>query len=149
MSAGGCLCGAIRYEMQGEPLWVAYCHCESCRRHTASPVALFVGMNATDVHWTDAAPTAYASSPGIERLFCAQCGTPVAYRADRFPGELHLYHGTLDHPDTLQPRGHVHTAEQLPWFEIHDDLPRYIDTGQGCAQPVRLGPRGSASAKNR
>lgn len=139
---GRCLCGTIRYALEGDPLWVAYCHCESCRRHTASPAALFMGMRSADVRWTGEEPAAYESSPGVERLFCATCGTPVAYRAERFPDEVHVYHGTLDHPDDLPPRGHVYTDEQLSWFEVHDALPRYATTGEGGAKPVRIGPCG-------
>ena len=46
MASGHCLCGRIRFVTDGEPQWVAYCHCGFCRRHTASPVACFVNYRA-------------------------------------------------------------------------------------------------------
>jgi hypothetical protein len=43
-AAGGCMCGAVRYETIGEPVSVIHCHCESCRRHTGAAVATLAGL---------------------------------------------------------------------------------------------------------
>ncbi|MEC9368554.1 MAG: GFA family protein [Pseudomonadota bacterium] len=145
MTTGHCLCGKVSYRLDAGPIWIAYCHCASCRRHAGSPVTLFAGMREDRVVWTGADPDIYQSSPGVERLFCGQCGTPVAYRAERFPGELHLYHGTLDTPAAFPPAGHVHAGGQLPWFEIDDRLPRYESAGGPEAMPVSIGPARKAS----
>ena len=141
MLKGRCLCGSVAYEAAGKPLWVAYCHCASCRRHVASPVALFVGVTASNVRWTGAEPATYASSPDVERSFCPTCGTPIAYASAGFPGELHLYHGTLEGGGEVLPQCHVHAAEQLPWFEIQDDLPRYERAARESEKPLRVAPR--------
>ena len=137
---GRCLCGRIGFEWTGEPNWVAYCHCQSCRRNTASPVTAFFGVPTDALRWTGDTPEAFASSPGVKRSFCARCGTPVAFEADAFPGEIHLYVAALDDPDSLEPQGHVHTGEQLAWFEILDDLPRYETTTES-GKPPGHGPR--------
>ena len=142
ITTGRCLCGAVRYEYRGPPLWVAHCHCDSCRRHTSSPVATFVGVGRAALRFTGAAPIVYISSPGVRRSFCGRCGSPIAYEADRIPDEVHLYHGTLDDPAALPAAtGHVNTGEQLPWFEILDDTPRWHTKGSGGEPPVRTGPR--------
>lgn len=138
---GHCLCGSISFAYRGEPLWVAYCHCESCRRGTASPVTTFVGVASDGFRWTQGAPTLFESSPGVRRRFCGRCGTPLAYEADRYPGEVHLYAATLDDPEAVRPTGHVHTAERIAWFEVHDDLPRYARSGSGDGKPSGFGPR--------
>ena len=138
--AGRCLCGRTRFEYRGKPNWVAYCHCESCRRNTASPVTAFFGVDDGKWSLTGETPAVYESSPGVRRSFCPSCGTPVSFASDAFPGETHFYVASLDDPNALQPRGHVHAGEQLEWFEIDDDLPRFQAGGSG-AQPDWHGPR--------
>ena len=137
---GRCLCGAITFAYEGAPLWVAHCHCESCRRQTASPVTTFVGVADKGFRWTEGAPAIFESSPGVRRSFCTRCGTPLAYEADRFPGEVHLYVATLDDPNAVEPSGHVHTAEQIAWFEVHDALPRFARSGSKDGKPLAYGP---------
>jgi hypothetical protein len=139
--SGRCLCRNIRYELDGPPLWVAHCHCESCRRQTSSMLATFVGIERRKLRWLGAEPARYESSAQVYRTFCPRCGSPVSFEAERnFPGEVHLYHGTLDDPDALVPTAHVHAAEQVSWFEVHDELPRFTRSGRG-SKPVRHGPR--------
>ena len=116
MTTGRCLCGAIRYEYSGEANLVVYCHCESCRRQTSSPVAGFVLVPKAALRFTSGQSKEFASSPGVWRSFCGECGS------------------------TLTPQGHVYAAEQLPWFEVLDDLPRYPGSRMADS-PMRRGPR--------
>jgi len=139
---GRCLCGAIRYEFRDKPEWVVHCHCESCRRQVSSPLATVVGVLKENFRFTAGAPKAYASSPSVARSFCPACGSPIAYEAARLPDEIHLFHGTLDNPGAFAPTAHVFTEEQLPWFEVHDDLPRYAKGGRGTT-PLSHGPQRS------
>jgi hypothetical protein len=84
-TTGHCLCGAIQYEYDGEPLDVIHCHCDSCRRQTSSSVATFVMVPKTALRLTHGQPKEFASSPGVRRSFCGECGSPIAYRTDRRP----------------------------------------------------------------
>ena len=69
----------------------------------------------------------------------------MAYTSDKkHPGEVHLYIGTLENPENFAPRGHVHAGEQLPWFEVEDELPRFEKTGKGGVEPMRKGPKARA-----
>jgi hypothetical protein len=140
MISGRCLCGAIRYECAGGPILVAHCHCESCRRQTSSPVTTFILVPRPTLRFTQGQPKEFASSPGVWRSFCANCGSPIYYRTDRRPDDVDLYALTLDDPAGVTPQCHVHSAEQLPWFEVHDDLPRYATTPRDGAS-LRRGPR--------
>ncbi len=121
---GHCLCGAIRFAATASPLWQSHCHCESCRRATASPFTSFFAIANGHWDWTGSPPASFASSPGVWRDFCPRCGTQMTYRATRFPDETHFYAATLDHPESYEPSGHVHTDEQLPWVHLSDGLPR-------------------------
>ena len=78
MASGHCLCGRIRFVTDGEPQWVAYCHCGFCRRHTASPVACFVNFALDRVHF-EGTPASYESSPGVTRR--ATCGFAIHHCA--------------------------------------------------------------------
>jgi hypothetical protein len=140
ITTGRCLCGAIRYEFRGAPEWVVHCHCDSCRRQVSSPLATFVGVLKANFRLTAGAPKSYASSPGVSRSFCPACGSPIAYETARLPDEIHLFHGTLDDPHRFVPTAHVFTEEQLSWFEMHDDLPRYA-AGRRGTQPASYGPQ--------
>jgi hypothetical protein len=137
---GRCLCGEIEYAFTGKPIWTAHCHCESCRRATSSAFATYVGVALDQFSYLKGEPVAYASSPGVKRYFCARCGSPIAFIGDRWPGEVHLYAGSLIDPASIEPRGHVHVGEQLPWADLHDDLPRFETVGKGNA-PLRKGPK--------
>jgi hypothetical protein len=140
VTTGRCLCGDIQYQYTGAPDRLFHCHCASCRRHVSSPVATFVCVIRDTFRFTKGTPQAYVSSPGVRRSFCPSCGSPIAYEADRIPNEIHLYHGTLTDPDTTRPTAHVHVAEQLAWFEVLDELPRYAEGMRGVS-PIGHGPR--------
>lgn len=122
---GQCLCGGVKFEASGKPMWVVHCHCHSCRRNTGSAVATFVGLQQEQFRYIEGTPKSFASSPGVRRSFCSDCGTPLAYEAERCPDEIHIYISTFDHPEAFQPTAHVFTAEQIPWLHMDDGLNRY------------------------
>jgi hypothetical protein len=122
---GRCLCGKVSFDYQGPELWCAHCHCESCRRNCSAPFTTFIGVRRGQAQFTGSAPASYASSPGVERLFCRDCGSPLAYRSDRFPDEIHFYAASLDDPASVTPQCHVYWSEKLPWITCDDGLPRY------------------------
>ena len=138
-ASGRCLCGKLQFRLQGKPLWVAHCHCDSCRRNTGSAVATFVGYTKEQLAYTRGERSFFESSPGVRRGFCADCGTPMTYEADRCPDEVHLYVSTLNNPGEFPAQVHVFFAERISWMEVVDDLPRYEGLVPG-AEPVSWGP---------
>jgi hypothetical protein len=137
---GRCFCRAITFEVAGPPRMVVHCHCESCRRSTSALVATFLIVNRTEFRYTHGQPKVFASSPGVKRSFCDRCGSPLAYETEQRPQHIDLYVASLDDPSAVIPQLHVHVQEQLPWFEILDDKPRYLVTGREGA-PIHHGPR--------
>jgi hypothetical protein len=123
--SGRCLCGAVIFHASGAPLWVAHCHCHSCRRNTGAAVATFVGLRQTQFSYLTGTPKVFASSPEVRRSFCADCGTPLSYQSARCPGEVHIYVSTFDRPEAFPPQLHVHVAEGVPWLHLDDGLPRH------------------------
>ncbi len=128
---GRCFCGAVSYEYQEPENWVGHCHCESCRRNTSSPYTTFVGVPCTAFRFTGIEPSVYRSSPGVRRLFCPKCGAPVAFDADKFPDEIHFYLASLEDASGLEPEFHVFAGEKVPWIELVDNLPKYLQGGSG------------------
>ncbi len=122
---GHCLCGAIQFEAAGKPLWVAHCHCHSCRRNTGAVAATFVGLAGKQFTYTAGTPRVFNSSPGVRRSFCGDCGTPLTYQADHHPGEVHVYVSTFDHPEVFPPQLHVFFANAISWLHLDEQLPRH------------------------
>ncbi len=83
----------------------------------------WVGYRDADVTFHNDDAASYTSSPGVERQFCGQCGTPLTFVADVFPGELHLMVGVFDDPEDLVPQVHVWTSEKVSWFTADAHLP--------------------------
>ena len=129
ITRGRCLCGQVTFEYEGPENWSGHCHCESCRRNTSSPFTSFLGVAKTAYRYTGKMPAAYESSPGVRRLFCATCGSPVAYESDRWPEETHFYAASLEKPEAYRPEFHVFWSEKVPWIDLADDLPKYDHSG--------------------
>ncbi len=130
---GHCRCGRVTFATTGPVLWSGICHCESCRRATASPCTAFVGVPRDSVAWAGDPKVSVSSEGTVQRLFCPDCGTQLAYQADRWRDESHLYTATLDDPNAVKPTAHFHWAERLPWLKIDDDLPKYATSADGAA----------------
>ncbi|MDP7391688.1 MAG: GFA family protein [Alphaproteobacteria bacterium] len=127
--AGGCLCGAVRYAAEGKPLWVAHCHCRSCRRQSGAPVVTWAGYRPANVAWSSGPPDTFNSAEDVTRRFCGACGTPLSYEGTRWPDELHILVATLDDPESLTPTAHVFWSEHLSWLEIDDGLKKFETIG--------------------
>lgn len=119
--SGRCLCGEVRFEAKGKPKWVRWCHCESCRRHSGAPASVFAAFENDAVTVTEGVIAKYNSSPGVERGFCARCGSTLTCANARLPTETHYYVGGLERAAALKPTGHFFAGERLPWFPPTDD----------------------------
>jgi len=124
-TTGGCMCGAVRYEAIGEPLYIGHCHCHNCRHHTGAPIVTVVVFEADKVGFTQGDRSIYNSSPGVGRGFCGQCGTPLTWEGNYWERELIGFHiSTLDDPDAHIPDRHWFYEERIAWFDTADNLPR-------------------------
>ena len=139
--SGKCLCGSIVFKCNGAPNWTLHCHCESCRRATSSPITTWISVPRTAFAFTKGVPRYFRSSPGVRRGFCENCGSPLTYENERLEAEIHIYAASLLNPNDVSPSCHTFVDEQLPWFEVLDDLPRFATTGRNDASPIRMGPK--------
>ena len=130
--AGGCFCGAIRYEVSGAARTLCYCHCESCRRASGSPAVAWGTFERGGFRVTRGAPAEFRSSKPVVRGFCASCGSCLTYRHEARPAEIDVTLATLDEVRQLAPRMHVWVADKLPWVRIEDGLPQFPGTPGGA-----------------
>jgi hypothetical protein len=121
--SGRCLCGACGFDLIGPANWVGHCHCESCRRATASAMTTWIGQENGRWRFTGVAPQLYQSSPGRRRGFCGTCGSPIFYESDAYPNERHFYAALLDDPDAVLPVAQYHTSERVRWVYLAGAVP--------------------------
>ena len=125
-TTGGCHCGAIRYEAEGEALTHALCHCTDCRRHAGAPMVGWTMYKLDVVKVTKGTPKIYASSEHGRRHFCPDCGTGLFYTNEAvLPGITDIQSGTLDDPDSLPPSAHIQTADRIAWMNDIGSLPQF------------------------
>ena len=136
--SGACFCGAVQFEVTGEPVAMGYCHCSSCRHWSAGPVNAFTlwKPEAVRVRRGEANVGSYNQTPLSFRKWCKQCG-----------GHLFTEHPTWNVTDVyaamiselrFQPGVHVNYQETV--LHVHDGLPKMKDMpkemgGSGIALP--------------
>ena len=125
MPAGGCHCGAVRYEMTAEVAHHALCHCTDCRKASGAPATAWA-MAAADQVTITGEPVTYASSEHGRRMFCGACGTSLFYTNEVvFPGMIDVQSATLDDPDAIPLQAQIQTAERIGWMTHLGDLPEF------------------------
>lgn len=130
---GGCLCGAVRYEVTGDIAAIQLCHCSQCRKAQGGAFAANAPVPAAAFRLLqgEAALRAYCASPGKRRVFCGTCGGPIFSQRDAAPETLRLRVGTLDDGEGLTLGFHIQAASKAPWWPIDDDLPQFPGPGPG------------------
>jgi hypothetical protein len=122
MLKGSCLCGGIKYEIDGELGAVTNCHCSLCRKTSGSAFASGTTIPAKSFRIASGQELLkeWESSPG---LFCGSCGSPILKRKDNDPEHLRFRPGTLDSDPGVKMSKHTHVGSKAPWVEINDGLP--------------------------
>jgi len=128
VSEGGCLCGAVRYRMEGEPIVSVTCQCRSCRRASGAALVPWLHLDSECLSFTAGQPVAFESSPSVTRTFCGRCGTPLTYRRTDYGNAIDVTTCSLDDPDAFPPVLHVWASHALGWLKLADDLPRFDET---------------------
>ncbi|MCL4289148.1 MAG: GFA family protein [Thermoleophilia bacterium] len=125
---GGCACGAVRYRLASEPLFVHCCHCLNCQRQTGSAFVINLVIEADRVRLLQGEPRPVdvprddGSSQRIYR--CPDCQVAI-YSDYGWPGILFVRGGTLDDPGTVAPGVHIFTRSKLPWLTLPESVPAF------------------------
>lgn len=120
---GGCLCGAVRYSVIGDPVHSLTCHCTSCQKQSGTAFAMIIGFPDAAVTLEGALTTYvdHGDSGGILwRKFCPTCGSPVCSELERTPGMTWIKTGTLDDAKHMPPQLHAWSKSKQDWLELGD-----------------------------
>ena len=125
---GGCSCGAVRYRLADEPLFVNCCHCLNCQRQTGSAFVINVLIESDRVEVIAGEPVAVdvpRDDGTVQRIYrCSNC--QVALFSDYTRPEIWFVRaGTLDEPASVAPDAHIYTRSKLPWVTIPEGVPAF------------------------
>jgi hypothetical protein len=122
---GGCLCGAVRYEADGEPLYTGHCYCADCRKASGSGFIPFMSFRSDAVRFAGKAlqfTSKAANGENAVRNFCAVCGGLV-FGGIVGTDEMHtIYAGSLDDPSSFHPTVAIFTRNRPEWALIPPGL---------------------------
>jgi hypothetical protein len=124
---GGCLCGAIRYRVEGIPSSISICHCRSCRRASGAPAVSWFVVSRAQFKLESGVLAIYQSSKPVHRGFCQKCGTQLTYQHESAPDNIELTTASLDEPERLQPTMEIWLSLKLPWVTVNANLEHHSE----------------------
>ncbi|TFZ07261.1 GFA family protein [Ramlibacter henchirensis] len=128
--SGGCHCGQVRYEANGQPYHATVCHCTDCRRVSGAPMLAWFTVRAGEFRFVQGTPQRYRSSGKASRTFCGACGTPLTYQLDG-ADEIDVTICSLDEPEAVPPTDHTFGRSRLHWAEDLESLPVHVTLRPG------------------
>ncbi|MDJ0613237.1 MAG: GFA family protein [Rhizobiaceae bacterium] len=125
---GSCRCGGVAIEARGKTHFQGYCHCDDCRRSNGAPIVSFAGFERDQFEWTSQETLAEWRNGQFKRLFCRDCGSPIAYTDDQLPEVVFFYTGFMENQEAFPPEHHSYHHRKIDWLELVDDLPKFEQT---------------------
>ncbi len=129
---GGCLCGQVRYKIQGPRRDIIDCHCENCRR-THGHYSAYTSVQQADITFLaqESLTWYHDVSPDTYRGFCNQCGASLLWDSSSDIGKISVSAGSLDAGHGLKTIAHIYMAEAGEYYEVVDKLPKYSHSSMG------------------
>jgi hypothetical protein len=131
MMEGGCLCGAVRYRLEGAPSSSVNCHCRSCRRASGAPVVAWTTVQRSQFRILSGIPAVFHSSPGVTRRFCSHCGTGLTYESESHPDTIDVTSASLDDPEAYPPTEEVWLEDKLGWQPTSPHTEKFAGSSSG------------------
>jgi len=120
---GSCHCGAVEFELKGNPKLVVNCHCNDCKKRNGSAYSTYMAVQESDLSVVKGKNTLQGYSVknvGIKQ-FCSQCGSPIYNENYRYPGLYMLFYGAFNESSNFSPDFNVYCESKYNWVEsIHD-----------------------------
>ncbi|WP_140920608.1 GFA family protein [Limnobaculum xujianqingii] len=127
MLKGSCLCGAVTYQLDEPINQLFFCHCSKCRKATGTAFnsAALIHSDKFTLLTGKESLKSFSSTPGVHRIFCGDCGSPLYSARDNQPEAYRLRIGTLDTPINPTEKMHIFTASKAEWEDLCDDNPKF------------------------
>jgi len=127
MLTGRCLCGGVRFEIDGHLGPVIYCHCSMCRHANGSSFATNASVRTEEFRMITGRQLVREdeSSPGNLRAFCSKCGSPLYGTVADVPSIRRVRLGTLDNAEGVKSVAYIWVGSKSDWFEITDILEQF------------------------
>lgn len=125
---GGCACGAIRYEILGDPLFMNHCQCRHCQQTSGTGHGSYLTFSSTGVKREGNAAQwdIVADSGGVKtRGFCPTCGSPVYLTFAARPDLFTVHAASLDDPGRFKPQAVTYGVRAYHWDSIDPDLTKF------------------------
>ena len=126
--SGRCACGAVTFEFNTDPDFVANCHCLDCKKASGGEMATFFPVPQSDFTRTGEVKSHHyiaESGKGLDRNFCPRCGSRLfTDNLASFPGLAFVMLGSLDRPELISPKLEMFTKRRLKWAKPLD-LPQF------------------------
>ena len=127
--AGGCACGAIRYEIDAEPLLMSDCQCRDCQRISGTghgSYLSFEGRDKVTLSGEAQCRDSTGDSGNVKtRAFCPTCGSPVYMTFAAAPDQFIVHAASLDDPGRYRPQLVTYTASGHAWDQLDPTLPKF------------------------
>jgi len=135
MSRASCLCGEVKWEVDGPLDLMSHCHCSRCRKAHGSAFGTYVAAPAERFRLSGREHVVrWESSPGFFRTFCGRCGSVVPEPSS--DERIFMAAGNFEEDPGVRPLAHLFVASKAPWFEITDSLPQFDAYPPGFDAPV-------------
>lgn len=116
--SGGCQCGAVRYEVDGPTLKLVVCHCNECRKQSASAFGVSVFVPCAALRVTRGNPKFWSrptdSGHVLDCAFCPDCGSRLWHQRRGAVDQISVKAGSLDQPVDISQAIHIWTSRKLP-----------------------------------
>jgi hypothetical protein len=126
---GGCQCGRVRFAASGEPLALYVCHCNECRKQSASAFGMSLQMPRAGLTLTAGTPRVWNrdtdSGGRLDCFFCAECGTRLWHQGSAEADTITVKAGALDEPVDASEAIHIWVKRKLPGIVIPESARRF------------------------
>jgi hypothetical protein len=136
---GGCVCGSVRYRVQGNPEICQICHCRFCQRRLGSAFATIAYFDQRNVTFLQGELKEYEhhsdeSARWLRMQFCSRCGTTVTHTAQMRPGQRAIAVGTFDDPEWPGIQRHIWIQSKRSWVSIPSGMAVFPQAAPGSSK---------------
>ncbi len=129
MTTGTCLCGEVKFEIEGDITDASLCHCSICRKATGSAFGAYGEVQSDKIMWTQGKDqlNEFRATEVLIKYFCEKCGSTLASHHQSWPECIYISLGCLDEHPKVELKYHQFVASKASWENICDEIKQYTE----------------------